>query len=254
MSNINVKPEPPMEKWVLPRRDFLVLGSAAAIGAAASTAGAATLRAVVTPASGSVLSVGFAEPVAAAAMPATALRIADGTFRESGARLLVHGFGSPRADAGVSVRLSTFAPTAEGPVPFLAWSHNGSRSGASRRAPFLAALDEDGTLPLAIERTETPSRWSRLLALPQAGPASTFPDLTALEQSGSVCRLSSGDRGDVRLRAGTYFIALRRSSGDRQPNWRTIEVETTPNGMALHRNGVPVDFEYVAVTVDYPTA
>ena len=74
------------------------------------------------------------------------------------------------------------------------------------------------------------------------------------ETSGGVCRFSSGNAGNVRLRRGTYFIALRESGRDRQPNWGAITIDGEhlhPNAGALHQGGLPVGFSYVAVSVDY---
>jgi hypothetical protein len=251
------------DEWALHRRDFLMFGSAAVLGAAAtSVTAAATLRVVAAPEAGAVLSVGFSEhtaPVAAddehvlsSVIPAESLRVSDGSFRHSGVRVLVHGFSAPRPAAPVSVRLSTFAPVGETAVPFLAWAHSASAS--SPRISFLASLDENGTLPVAIERCEPVTRWNRMFAV--AEPANTLPDLASLERSGNVCRLSSGDRGDVRLRPGTYFIALRRTASDRRPDWSSIAIDATAADFsgALRRNGAPVDFEYVAVTVTNPVA
>jgi hypothetical protein len=268
MSNHSSTPDSEIEKWALPRRDFLVLGSAAAFSVAASSVTASTLRMVAAPAAGSILSVGYTErtaPVdvsnnAFSVVPAKNLRVSDGSFRHSGARVLVHGLSSPaKSSEQMAVRLSTFAPAAGGAVPFLAWSHTTDQRGrafTSPRVSFIAALDESGTLPISIERSEPAGRWSRRFL--QALPATTvaLPDLAKLEQSGNVCRLSSGDAGDVRLRAGTYFIALRRSSSDRQPDWRSIDVDPAVKNAsdALRRNGAPVGFDYVAVTIDYPVA
>lgn len=246
------------EKWALPRRDFLRLGSVAVVGAAASSVTAATLRVVAAPEVGSVLSIGYSEHVApateaneAAVVPARTLRMSDGSFRSSGARVTVHGFSA--TEKNVSVRLSTFAPAGEAAVPFLAWAH--SARATSPRVSFTASLDENGTLPFAIERRETGSRFSRLFA-PVTASVDTLPELTQLEEGGNVCRLTSGDRGDARLRAGTYFIALRRTSADRQPDWNAISVDATAvdASTALRRCGQPVDFEYVAVTVTNPIA
>jgi hypothetical protein len=251
MVHRSLEPEAETGKWALPRRDFLVLGSAAIFGAAASSVAGGTLSVVASPAAGSVLSVGFtdrtapvAEPDAGVtATPANGLRAGDAGFRSSGARILVHGLTSPEHRASSSVHLSTFAPSAAGAVPFLAWSHGVSAS--SPRTSFVAALDENGTLPIAIERRDAPGRWSRLFVQ----QADVLPEVGALEQSGNVCRLTT-------LRPGTYFIALRHSSADRQPNWRSIEVDWTSAdaGVTLRRHGRPVDFEYVTLTVDHPAA
>lgn len=253
MSNHSATPDAEIEKWALARRDFLMLGSAAVVGAAASSVTASTIRAVASPVAGSVLSVGFFDQgIADARSP----RLLDRGFHHDSARVLIHGFSRPAgSDSPLSVRVSTFAPIAAGPLPFLAWTHttDGRSENSSPRSSFVVALDAKGTLPIAIERVEPVSRHlSRFL---RAVPASTaLPDLDALEQSGSVCRLSNSSGSDARLRPGTYFIALRRSSYDRQPDWSSIVIDQTSAVMtdALRRGGRPVDFEYVALTIDHP--
>lgn len=261
MSNRSLIPDAELEKWALPRRDFLVFGSAAVFGVAASSVTAATLRVVAAPSAGAVLSVGYTERTATTAassvVPAKNLRVSAGCFRHSGAHVLVHGLSSQtKNNEQMSVRLSTFAPTAAGPIPFLAWSYSTDRGRTitSPRASFVAALDENGTLPIAIERRESVSGWSRRFLSSAPATKAAWPDLAALEQSGNVCRLSSGSSGDVRMRAGTYFIALRRTSSDRQPDWSSIDVDpmVADASDALRRYGRPVDFEYVAITIDTP--
>jgi hypothetical protein len=260
MFNRSSSPGAETEKWALPRRDFLVLGSAAVLGAAASSVTASTLVSVAAPEAGSVLSIGYA-PVAAedaAVLHADTLRFSDNTFRDSGVRVTVHGFSAPEKDSLVSVHLSTFVRAGESAVPFLAWSHSARAAGphaVSPRASFLASLDENGTLPFAIERSERSRRWSRLFT-PIAPAADTLPELAKLEATGNVCRLSSGARASAPLRAGTYFIALRRTASERQPDWSSITVDATAADAsnALRRNGRPVDFEYVAITVAAPVA
>ncbi len=267
MDHRSLKPDAESERWALPRRDFLVLGSAAIVGAAASsiTATATPLSLVASPEAGVILSVGFidrtgpvspeAKTSATSPVSADSLSVHDTGFRRSGARVLVHGLTSPEHRTSASVHLSTFAPSAAGPVPFLAWTHGAGRHGVTISSPsafFVAALDENGTLPIAIERRGATNRWSRLFVSPAAD---ALPDLATLEQNGHVCRLTSGHQG-AGLRAGTYFIALRHSSSDRQPDWRSIDVDWTSADadVVLRRHGRPVDFEYVTLTVDHPAA
>jgi hypothetical protein len=260
----------------LARREFLVLGSVAAAGVAASSLSAGTIRGIAAPADGPVLSVGFTDAFeragklhtvvrrSAGLRAAGRLRFADAGFRDGGARLTVHGLWEPRdRDAApASVRVTAFFPheTPAGRVPFLAWT---GTAGAARRpnrtgrTSFVAPLDSDGTLPLAFERVEQPSSIvRRLTSLFASDPAAdALPSLELLESKGGVCRLSSGDRGDLRLRRGTYFIALRQSQRDGQPDWRAIAIDGEHldlNGAgALRQGGQPVGFSYVVVSVDH---
>jgi hypothetical protein len=254
-------------EWALGRRDFLILGTAAAAGAAATSLAAGTISTIVTPAAGSILSVGFVERLQADApvVGAARFRQADAEFLRSGARVTVLGAFRPEAlaTAPVLIRLSAFYPyvSEQGRLPYMAWSHSLDARGVlniSGGVSFKAPLDENGTLPIAVERVDsTPSRFGRLFAVAAPGTESRRPNLAALESRGNVCRLTSGDSGDVRLREGTYFIALRRSNADRAPNWSSISIEgdkvSAPGGVL--RNGErPVPFEYVALSLKYATA
>jgi hypothetical protein len=254
------------EKWELARRDFLIMGSVAVAGAAASSVTASPLTSIMSPVAGSVLSVGFAEQAGADAslVGADQFRAADRLFLRTGARVTVHGVSQPAATRNepVSIRLSTFFPhlTEEGRLPFLAFTSSLDAKGhrnAGGRVSFVAPLDENGTLPVAIERHEVSSvamrRLSRMLSFARTSPTSAQPTpLTTLEQQGNVCRLSSGDTGNVRLRPGTYFIALRQSQRDRAPNWSALTIQD--GVLDLRKAGRPVDFEYVALSVDYAKA
>lgn len=255
------------EKWALGRRDFLIMGSAAVAGAAASNLTAGTIAPLAIPAAGAVLSVGFAGQLAAGSglVAAERLRLRDERFLAGGARLTVLGAWQPLVEEPVFIRFSTFFPhlKAGGRLPFLAWSSARIPGGVDRVSgpiSFVAPLDENGTLPVSVERvvlSTVPSRrLATLLSSSRAEKAPEVPNLATLEQAGSVCRLSSAEAGGVRLRPGTYFIALRRSIFDRAPNWSSVVIDpeagTPANGM-LRRGGRPVGFEYVALTIDYAT-
>jgi hypothetical protein len=246
------------EKWELARRDFLIMGSAAMAGVAVTSLGASTLAAAAAPA-GAVLSVGFADGIEAGTRLAAAqtVRFADRRFLDAGARVTVHGASQSDA-APSSIRLSVFFPqvTEEGRLPLLAFASSVDAKGhrnTGSRVSFVAPLDADGMLPLALERVDlTPSLMQRIAGRGR-GIASTVEAsaqpvrLDTLEQRGNVCRLSAG--GDhVGLRAGTYFVALRRTAHDRVPNWSAIAVGE--NALDLRSGGRAVGFEYVAVSID----
>jgi hypothetical protein len=249
----------------LARRDFLMLGSMAVAGAAASTLSAGTIRRIAAPDDGPVLSIGFTDAFDRGGMVAArGLRFADAGFLRRGARLTVHGLWEPQPanSAPASVRVTAFFPheTDAGRLPFLAWTGTTGatmRPNRAGRVSFVAPLDDDGTLPLAFERAEQISPLvRRLTALFTEAPAAEplVPNLAALERAGRVCRLSSGNAGDVRLRRGTYFVALRQSAHDSQPNWGAIAIDGeafAKNGAALRQGGRPVNFTYVAISVDH---
>jgi hypothetical protein len=255
--NRSTNPDPEVEKWALPRRDFLVLGSVAVLGAAATSVTASTLRVVATPAEGAVLSIGYSEhvepvttdPGVSATGPVASAKTlrGNGNRFDNGARVTIHGI-SRRDERPVSIYVSAYAPVAAAPVPFVAWVHTANGKGLTNtgaRTSFVAALDKDHTLPISVERRVPAShRFSRLLSAEPVPDA--LPVLASLEQSGGVCRLSH---------PGTYFIALRESMFDRQPDWSSIVVDKTANdaSTALLQHGRSVDFDYIAITVADPT-
>jgi hypothetical protein len=269
-----VPPEAARDKYMLARREFLVLGSAAIAGAAASTVTAGTMGSISSSPVGAVLSVGYTDAISrvgsvhqmeagSSVVSAERFLLSDRRFRDGSARVTVHGVWHPegrRGDAS-SIRITSFSPHADGPLPFFAWQHSMDERGrriTSKRANFVAALDADGALPLAIERNDRAAapvrRLKRLLSYRRTESLdSTMPSLAALEKTGNVCRLSVGDAGDARLRAGTYFIALRESLFDRAPNWSSITIDgdiVNRTSSLLHQGGRPVEFGYLTVSIE----
>lgn len=273
-----VPPEAAQGKYMFARREFLVLGSAVVAGAAASTVTAGTIRNISSSPAGAVLSVGYTDAISrvgsahkmetgSSVVSAERFLLSDHRFRDGGARVTVHGVWQPegRREDPSSIRITSFFPHADGPLPFFAWQHAVDERGrriTSKRANFVAALDAQGALPLAIERNDRAAapvrRLTRLLSYSRTETLeSTMPSLVALEKAGNVCRLSVGDAGDARLRAGTYFIALRESLFDRAPNWSSITLDgdvVNRTSSLLHQGGRPVDFGYLTVSIEPATA
>jgi hypothetical protein len=250
--------QPAREKWELARRDFLIMGSMAVAGVAASTASAGTISALATRTPGSILSVGFAERTGpgASLVSAESVRGGDRRFVDSGVRVTLHGISQPEATRNTAIRLSLFYPhmTSEGRLPFLAFASSidgrGGRNTASRLS-FDAPLDDTGSLPVGIERVDVSPIPRRLRSmLPRA--TAQLAGMDGLEQDGNLWRLSSGNAGNAQLRPGTYYIALRQSNRDRLPNWGALAVGD--NALDLRSGGRPVDFEFVALSVDYTKA
>lgn len=259
MDNDSKATQQAREKWELARRDFLIMGSMAVAGVAASTAGAGTIAGFTTRAPGSILSVGFAERnvPGASLVSAESVRGGDRRFVDSGVRVTVHGISQPEATRNTAIRLSLFFPhvTTEGRLPFLAFASSidgrGGRNTASGLS-FDAPLDDTGALPVGIERVDMSAIPSRLRAMMPRTTAKQPAGMEGLEQDGNLWRLASGNGGNAQLRPGTYYIALRQSNRDRLPNWGALAIGD--NALDLRSGGHPVAFEYVALSVDFTKA
>lgn len=238
-----------MEHNSLDRREFLLIGSAAAVGMAAVSASAGTLNAVariegVDP----ILSIGFAAADADRAVAAESLSFGDASFAGA-ARVTIHGLWRAETQAAPrAVHVSAFYPVGNERVPFLAWSSNAS---VAPRLSFNVGLDGRDSLALGIERERLVSRLrhtrlGRLLA-----PAEEMPDAAAIERAGGLATL--GSEG-MKLRRGTYFVALRNKSNDRKPDWSSLSVDSAElragGETVLRHAGRGVDFDYLAVSVE----
>lgn len=248
-----------VHEWVH-RRDFLRMGSAAAAGIAATRLSAGTLNKVtriegVDP----ILSVGFADVTtsdSARLIAAGRLPSGDSRFGSNAARVTVHGLWETDASrsAASAVYVSAFFHDAGAAVPFMAWSS------VSPRLHFTMDLAGRDRLSLGIERERIvraralDSRMAKLLGFRRDG-AEELPRLDALEQSGGLCELQLGRGAGMKLRAGTYVVALRRTPWDRTPDWRSIRVdakELRAGGESVLRVGdAPVAFDYLVFSVSH---
>ena len=239
------------------RRDFLMLGSVATVGVAASMS-AGTNGALASLVQRQQLSVGFAEPANGEVQRvhrADQLRSGDAGFLTGTARVTVHGLWRPerRRDTSANVSVSVFYANGESTVPFLAWQHSGRSSAA--RVSFNAPVQPDGTLPIGIEHSrpfsilaEPGRRFSRLF---RTAPENSLglPVQETLAGSGNLCSLAASGSG-LKLRRGTYFVALGRPS---HPNWNAITAgaNLNPRSESILRIGsTPVDFDYLVISVD----
>jgi hypothetical protein len=250
------------EAMTLPRRDFILLGSVAVAGVAASGLSSNAIRTIVAPAAGSVLSVGFAESIRGERQAVhSAARAPRTSSLGSSARITVHGVWRPEESRNtpLGIGVATYYPGALAPLPVIAWNYRSFRSSmtGSGRTSFEAPLQADGSLAFSIERT-TPGAPKlvgmakpRRFSFSREAKQPLMPNLAALEKSGDVCRLTA----DV-LQQGTYFVALRSSWSDRAPDWSMLHVAENaaplqPHGPSVLRTAVrEVPFEYLMVSID----
>ncbi|MEA2568915.1 MAG: hypothetical protein QOI24_916 [Acidobacteriota bacterium] len=262
----------PVEPFVIERRRFLVLGSAAAVAFAArgvSAAVAPTPASAELPASLAVAFVDRLESRAAAiggagVLAASGLTVGDPSFISRSAKVTVLGMWRAQNRQGsVSVALKAYYPTtlySGGDVPCYVWSHlSRNATDAQRPASFRIPIDSAG-LRLEVETTAPRSAIvekvrGRVSSLAMSDDASRPRTREALADLKNVASLSLGiDRGASKLRAGKYVLAML-PAGAATPDWSAVRY--TPANVSgplsvrsLLGETAPA-FDYVIVDVDF---
>jgi hypothetical protein len=244
----------------LHRREFLLLGSAATVGMAASMSGSSTGALGILAPARQQFAVGYAEPLETATqhvMAADRLPSGDAGFLGNAAHVTVHGLWRPesRRNVAAHVGVTMFHPLDVERIPFLAWRHSGISSAAA--VSFTTPVQPNGTLAIGIDRTRAYSfltgpgrRFSRLVRNHAAGSVD-LPLQETMGSDGSVLTLKAGKGPGMKLRRGTYFVAL--VDGGSRANWSAVTAGSERNVRAdsvLRIGGAPVDFEYLVISVD----
>jgi hypothetical protein len=255
----------------MPRRDFLVLGSAALLGVATSSlgstlTGAATQQQVLSP-DQVPLSVGFWEGLVQTdygvrrtwpLVGADSVRAGDRYFQGVGfVRVRVHGFwrASGHADP-VSVTILPRYPALgfSSRLNVLSWQYVSRGRGAwigSSRA-FVVPMVDDGVLDLAIDRRAlTPPVRQQAVAHPGSDPA--VGESFARAEIGQILSFRSDDQPSaLKLQRGTYVIAV----GDR-PDWSGVRIVEEARLLRSNEGPLvtgwleqPVSFDYLVLSVD----
>lgn len=232
---------------LLPRRQFLVLGSAAVAAAAASSLSADIVRgALATEQQAPRISVGYAGAAmdgfnaasfSARLTAATKLQSGDPSFADGGVRLKI--LGAVRAEAqqntDFSMALDAMYRVADRPdeVPFMAWSHarRDHRTTFSATTEFIVPVSARQPLSLGIA-TSAGANEGMLRA---------------------TVSLSLGEnRLTNKLREGLYFVAIC-PAGSPAPQWTSIHAVAAENAtVPVLRQGrlaalEPVPFDYIVV-------
>ena len=253
----------------MPRRDFILLGSAAVAAVSATGVSAGAIRAISGPVGGSILSIGYSDALVgeeSGVVPAKYLGASDRALASDGMRLTIHGYWRPetRRSTPLAVDVTTFFPVAGMSMPVVSWAYvaRGRTAEHSGRGTFVVPSDANGGVTIAVDRrlpgTSVKPRNGRrsLLSFARTG-SNGLPTLESMERDGNVCRLA--DRGGVKLQPGTYFIALGDATRETGPDWSRLT--TNGNAQTLQAHGesvltqhsvtgrVPVDFEYLMVSV-----
>jgi hypothetical protein len=235
---------------LLPRRQFLVLGTTAVAVAAATSVSAEIVRgALVTEDQTPRLSVGFADATVAdfttrpsfapRLTAASRLRSGDSSLR-GGVRVKVHGVVRPEASRNENVSMgldALYRPAGRSEeVSFLAWSHArmGLRTATSSSTDFVVPVDHSQPLSLVVSTSAV----------------KTTVDTARLRAAVNLS-LGGGWRAN-KLRQGLYFVAIC-PAGSGTPDWSSIRAVAPESGnvpvlkQATLTGLVPVPFDYLVV-------
>ena len=228
---------------LVPRRDFLILGSAAAVGAVAANAAPGLTRAPKPVDAAAPLPLGYVDgnvdDLLAAARPraiANAGRLGAHALG-SVARVKIHGIVRAGGARTAALELDAIYRVAgHGEVPYHAWADHDARRGDSSAVGFLVGVGPAAPLTFALT-TRRRATWRDALALRLLG--TPLPP-EAVRASATLPR------------AGVYFIAVP-AAGQPAPNWASIRAVAPAEGKLprLVQSGIlgtnPVPFDYIVV-------
>lgn len=254
---------------LMPRRQFLLLGSSALVGAAATSLPAEILCAAFADSTLPVLSVGYLAGIAADLgalggpsdrfVSAASLRSGDASLASSGVRLKVHQVS--RADARRaeprSIALNVLYRVNDSndqKVPFAAWTQSLTAAGEQRSSMSRFVVPVTTAAPLELTVALRAPRAARSAAADFAHDE----DFRTTEGNGrSLAAFSVGrERGMNKLRRGIYVLALRTATQQQTPDWQSIRFIAPAEGSApvLARASLfghePVSFDYIAIAVE----
>ena len=268
---------------LIARRHFLLAGSAAVVGAAATGLPQQVVRvlkgsdATTLP----ILSVGYwngsigtasAEEAKAGIghnVKAADRLSASGNALAGGATVRVVGLWRAEqhratpANIGIKAIFPAVDPKSGEKLSFVAWNHSSTEKSAHRSAPskFFAPVDGRNALELGVEMTH-PVRQEAFLTRKVKEMLSISEPAAPVTKSG-VCSMTVNRRSSsLQLNRGVYFIALQESEHDAKPDWSSIKMldpqapgatDAAGKGL-LYRASLtgaePVPFSYLVISVD----
>lgn len=258
-------------RFLMRRRDFLTVGSAAVVGAMTTNLPAAVTRAVQTRSNATQLSIGFWDgPVSnsgrvqsaalRAPISAEALPMGDPRFISSGARVSVLGLWRAQSHRGTPLAVTVGAwydVAGAGRVPVVLWNYSDNRVGVSStaRAAALVPVDSTGALEISIDAI-IPS------VTPRVGTPEAHPTLSSREELAKndelVALKLNFDRG-MKLQQGVYIVAVQQL-GARVPDWPSFKVADLTKAESLKGDGPLTesrlfgnsapDFDYLLLSVE----
>lgn len=236
----------------IPRREFLRISSAAAMGLAVVAAGEGNLFAATSSGLVPLMGVGYAPslPATGFSIPladAASILSPDPRFISTGARVAVVGArrGANHANApggiGVDALFATNHRQSNDPARFRFFSLSGrpDSDSISGHVGFNMPVPSTSGVTLMVKR-QRPSA--------SLQPSSTPP---AIESEVSPLTLSLGNVAGPKLTRGVYVLAFREEDGDSMSNWNRLTLAPSEN------NGYYVagaTFSYLILNVDYAPA
>lgn len=214
----------------LDRRNFLVLGTAAAATLSSSVLRSDVLRETPMP----VLSVAYWD---GHSFSDASRDSGDASLAEKGARISVLGFSRAEAYRGRTLTLGLRAyypaidPATGQNVALHAWRWRSDVTGVSRPAPVKVPFEK--TLDLGIVRIDS--------VTPAGQPSRRLSELFARPGQQTLVSLKP--------RPGRYYVAVRESDTDNVPSWSTLGVDRASHELrgAL---GSKVPFSYMVLQVE----
>lgn len=258
-------------RFLMRRRDFLTVGSAAVVGAMTTNLPAAVTRAVQTRSNSTQLSIGFWDGAASnsgrvqtaalrAPISAEALPMGDPRFLSGGARVGVLGLWRAASHRGTPLAVTVGAwydVAGAGKVPVVIWNYSDNRLGVNGggRTAAVVPVDATGALEISIDAI-IPS------VFPRVGTPDALPMLSSREQLEKNDELVSFklnfDRG-MKLQPGVYIVALQQL-GARVPDWSSFKIADLTKPESLRGDGPLTesrlfgtsapDFDYLLLSVE----
>lgn len=257
----------------LDRREFIALSSAVLAGVAMSANAEQLLPASLSP----LLSIGYfpglpkdfkayGQARQLDCVSAQSLPTGDPSLIRSGAKVRVEAF---RRGAGSSPGTFALALTvrfrlsreSDATTPFVAWTYrnDGRLSTESAPSSFYVPVEADDGMQFGLLRSSVLPRRRRSVTNPVS--ASSVP-VDALIRSASDAESRFGltldsDASAPKLVPGTYFIALRTDSEQKDVQWSSVRIADVAKGQTLdtylyERNVLgdrPVSFDYIVLTI-----
>ncbi len=241
------------------RRDFLILGSAAAVGLAATAAPANVDGGTE---SMPLLSIGFCNAIVSelrddarrSVVSADRLVAADARIASSGARITVHGFhrAATHRSRPLEVAFRTYYPAIDpatnAKTPFFPWVWRSAAQGltSSNRTSFVVPVDLTDSLVLGVDRIiETPQPVTPLRRM------SRFLAGSRNERFGLASLAPRTGANGLKLRRGTYYVAVREDDADAAPSWMSLR--PTAGGALRTSAGSEPAFSYLVLSIEAAT-
>ena len=235
----------------IPRREFLRISSAAAMGLAVVALGEKNLFAAGASGIVPLMDVGYAPslPAAGYSIPlasANSILSPDPRFISTGARVAVVSAkrAANHANAPGGIAVDAFFPVAhrrpDDPLRYGFFSMNGRAGGDSVSGPLSFTVQVPSTTGVAlVVRRQRPAPDAELSAQPP------------LEPEVSPLTLSLGNVAGPKLTRGVYVLAFREEEGDSMTDWRRMSLApTAENGYLISG----ATFSYLILNVDYGDA